>query len=244
MTCSTWRTWSLLGSSSALVLAFQACGRPWRGRTRPGRPAPSRARSRPTRRSTRRTTWAARASSPTSCPSSTRSWRSRWPCRAAGGAGAARPCSCFLVCAGFCAVHAVAASTSRWHHAMVGGWPRLRADASHESQISGRGLVFFGNDEAFNLAYDPRAEPSHEPTARQHNDDHDCSRPTTGWASPGLRLQDGDQRGDPRSTPSTSSRWQQRGLWRFESEADWLPLPRRRAGRAGLDERTCASGAR
>ncbi len=147
-----------------------------------------------------------------------------------------------LVCAGF-AVHAV-----HEHLALAsrdGGRPAYEPDVSHESQIS-RGLVFFGNDEAFNLAYDPRAEPSHELyAARQHNDDHDRLLYDRLGKPPAYAYKMGTN-----AETSSLNVWVPPGgsnedFWRFESEADWPPLAQT-GGWAEPDwmSGTCASGER
>jgi hypothetical protein len=147
-----------------------------------------------------------------------------------------------LVCAGF-AVHAV-----NDHIALAsrdGGRPAYEPDVGHESQIS-RGLVFFSNDEAFNLAYDPKAEPSRELlAARQHNDDHDrlvydrLGHPPSYSYRMGANVES-----------STLNVWvppagSNEDFWRFESEADWPPLAQT-GGWAEPDwmSGTCASGER
>jgi hypothetical protein len=147
-----------------------------------------------------------------------------------------------LSCAGF-AVH-----SAHDHIALAsrdGGRPAYEPDVAHESQIA-RGLVFFNNDEAFNLAYDPKAEPSRDLlAARQHNDDHDrllydrLGHPPAYAYKMGVNLE-----------ASTMNVWvpaagSNEDFWRFESEADWPPLSQT-GGWAEPDwmSGTCASGER
>jgi hypothetical protein len=126
-----------------------------------------------------------------------------------------------LVFAGF-AVHAV-----NEHIALAardGGRPAYEPDAGHDSQIA-RGLVFFNNDEAFNLAYDAKAEPSHEIlAARLHGDDHDRLLYDRLGHPPAYTYKMGTG-----EAPSTLAVWvppsgSNEDFWRFESEADWPPL--------------------
>ena len=145
-----------------------------------------------------------------------------------------------FVCVGF-AVHAV-----HDHIALAardGGRPAYEPDTGHESQIS-RGLVFYGSDAAWNLAYDPKAEASHDLVAvRQRSDDHDRLIYERLGRPPSYAY---------RTTPegATFNVWVPPGgsnedFWRFESEADWPPLTQS-GGWAEPDwmSGTCASGDR
>ncbi len=124
-----------------------------------------------------------------------------------------------------------------------GGRPAYEADVAHEAAIA-HGLVFFDSDAGFDLAYDPKAEASHEIlAARQRNDDHDrllyehLGRPPTyayRFAAEG----------------STLSVWVPTAgtnddFWRFEAEADWPPLSQSGGWADPVwASGTCASGER
>jgi hypothetical protein len=117
-----------------------------------------------------------------------------------------------------------------------GGRPLYEPDVAHDNQVT-HGLVFFDNDAAFNLAYDPTAEPSHVAlAARQRNDDHDrllyehLGRPPTyayrfGAESSSISVW----------VPTVGTN---DDFWRFEAESDWPPL----AQQGGWAEPAWASG--
>lgn len=120
------------------------------------------------------------------------------------------------------------------------GRPRYEPDVAREAGAN-RGLLFFDDDEGYELAHDPGVIPSHGVEAvRSRGDDHDrllydlLGRPqshryvTTGRATSSVSIW----------TPTGSG-----DLWRFESEADFPPVatPDPGAGRATVVEGACAS---
>ena len=160
----------------------------------------------------------ARARWPTSCPSSTRSSRSR--------SGLAFPHAWFgvvatatvaLSLAGF-AVH-----TSHEHARMAAaglGRPHYEPDVAREAGAT-HGLLFFDDDEGYELAHDPAATASHGIEAvRVRGDDHDrllfdlLGPP----ADPPAPL------GPHRTRACRRGRRTGGDTWRFEAEADYPPV--------------------
>jgi hypothetical protein len=117
------------------------------------------------------------------------------------------------------------------------GRPRYEPDVAREAGTT-HGLLFFDDDEGYELANDPGVTPSHGLQAvRLRNDDHD-------------RLLY-DLLGHPQThryvlghTASSVAAWSPGGGdWRFEGEADFPPVaaPDPRTGRVEVVEGSCAS---
>jgi hypothetical protein len=121
-----------------------------------------------------------------------------------------------LAFAGF-AVH-----TSHEHARRAGaGWgrPHYEPDLAREAGAT-HGLLFFDDDEGYELAHDPAALPSHDLEAvRMRGDDHDRLVYDLLGHPPTHRYVFG------RGTSSVSS-WTPNGgdVWRFEAEADFPPV--------------------
>ncbi|HEX4446504.1 MAG TPA: hypothetical protein VH044_07210 [Polyangiaceae bacterium] len=121
------------------------------------------------------------------------------------------------------------------------GRPRFEPDIAREAGAT-HGLLFFDDDEAYELAHDPGVTASHGLlAARLRNDDHD-------------RLLF-DLLGHPQAhryvlghSVSSVSAWSAGAgdVWRFEAEADYPPVtvPDPRAGRVEVIEGSCASDGR
>jgi hypothetical protein len=151
--------------------------------------------------------------------------------------GAAATATVALALAGF-ALH-----TSHEHARMAAaglGHPHYEPDAAREAGAT-HGLLFFDDDEGYELAHDPAASASHGiESARMRGDDHDrllfdlLGRPPT------------HRHVSSRTGPSVSS-WTPGGgdTWRFEAEADFPPVvvSDPRTGRAEVVDAlaTCAS---
>ncbi len=146
--------------------------------------------------------------------------------------------TCALSLAGF-AVHA-----ANDHEAMAKGdlgRPRYEPDEAREANVT-HGLLFFNDDEGYELAHDPGVAASHGVQAvRMRGDDHDrllydllghpqahrytataASASVTGWVPPGGSSDN----------------------WRFEAESDWPPADHDGAAASLVDEPIgCASDA-
>jgi hypothetical protein len=118
------------------------------------------------------------------------------------------------------------------------GRPRFEPDVVRESGVTA-GLLFFDDDEAFELAHDPRATPSHGVLAvRQRGDDADRLVYESLGRPPTHRYL------APRAPGATATVpfWTPPGagdFWRFEAEAGWPPA----SVRGGRAERFEAIGA-
>ena len=153
--------------------------------------------------------------------------------------GAAATGTVALALAGF-ALH-----TSHEHARMAAaglGHPHYEPDVAREAGAT-HGLLFFDDDEGYELAHDPAASASHGlEAARMRGDDHDrllfdlLGRPPT------------HRHVSSRTGPSVSS-WTPGGgdTWRFEAEADFPPVATLdpRSGHAEVVEAlgSCASDA-
>ncbi len=122
------------------------------------------------------------------------------------------------------------------------GRPHFEPDIPREGAVT-HGLLFFDDDQGFELAFHPGALASHGIEAvRMRNDDHDrllydllghppTHRYTTGPAGP---------------TGSTASWWSPSGgdSWRFEAESDLPPVARSGRAEVVLESESCASNGR
>jgi hypothetical protein len=157
----------------------------------------------------------------------------RWLARAAIVAFA-------LALAGF-AVHA-----SNDHEVLAAsdlGRPRYEPDVPRAASLTA-GLLFFDDDQAFELAYDPSAVASHGVQAvRMRGDDHDrLLYDSLGHPGTVRRYVAG-------ATSASANAWTPPGAggdsWRFEAESDWPPVAAW-GGRPEVIEGSfpCASGGR
>jgi hypothetical protein len=124
-----------------------------------------------------------------------------------------------LALAGF-AVHA-----SNDHEKLAAGdlgRPRYEPDVAREASITA-GLLFFDDDQGFELAYDPNAVASHEVQAvRMRGDDHDRLLYDS-LGHPGTV-----RRYVASASSASANLWTPTGAgsdsWRFEAESDWPPV--------------------
>jgi hypothetical protein len=124
-----------------------------------------------------------------------------------------------LVLAGF-AVHA-----SNDHEILAAGdlgRPRYEPDVAREASITS-GLLFFEDDQGFELAYDPTSLASHSVQAvRMRGDDHDRLLYDS-LGHPGTV-----RRYVASAASASANLWTPSGTgsdsWRFESESDWPPV--------------------
>jgi hypothetical protein len=121
------------------------------------------------------------------------------------------------------------------------GRPRFEPDVAREANVS-HGLLFFDDDQGYELAYDPAVPASHGVQAvRMRGDDHDrLLYDSLGHPAVHRYVAAGAEGPSLTSfTPSSGGS----DMWRFESESDWPPI-NQTGGRAELIEAAgnCASG--